>query len=386
MDNELLLSTEDVSNKKFRNKMKTFLVTTIIFFIISIIFISLYIYEKTNDDDKDNKNNKDKKSEDILTLWKENESKLKLINYIKTITKEGSNDFIKKEDRIAVFDFDGTLFQEKDPIYTDYKLFKYRILDDPEYSKIATEEQKILANKVKEIMKTLNYSNEIDKKVAKQSEKIFQNMTIDDFYLYVKNFAKQKSEGYNNLILGDGFYKPMLQVIEYLQKNDFIVYIVSGSDRFLVRALVDGHINIQNEYIIGTEVSIIATNQGDIDGLDYTFSKDDDLIFNGTLIKKNLNMNKVYNIIKEIGKKPILSFGNSGGDGSMANYVLSNEKYKTMAFMLLCDDLDREYGNEEKANKMKESCKDNNWIPVSMKNDWITIYGKDVTKKNNSNY
>ena len=125
MDNELLLSTEDVSNKKFRNKMKTFLVTTIIFFIISIIFISLYIYEKTNDDDKDNKNNKDKKSEDILTLWKENESKLKLINYIKTITKEGSNDFIKKEDRIAVFDFDGTLFQETDPIYTDYKLFKY---------------------------------------------------------------------------------------------------------------------------------------------------------------------------------------------------------------------------------------------------------------------
>ena len=96
----------------------------------------------------------------------------------------------------------------------------------------------------------------------------------------------------------------MLQIIEYLQKNDFYVYIVSGSDRFLVRALIDGHINLQNEYIIGTEVSIVASHQGEIDGFDYTYTKENDLIFNGTLINKNLNMNKVYNIIKEIGRIP----------------------------------------------------------------------------------
>ena len=378
MENDLLLSAEDIATKKFKIRMKTFLFTTIIFFIISLVFISLYIYEKTKEDDKED-------TTKVLKFWNNNESKKKLVNYIKTITKEDSKDFIKKEDRIAVFDFDGTLFQETDPVYTDYKLFKYRVLDDLDYSKIATDEQKEIAHKIEEIMKTHNYSDELDKRVSRQSAKLFYNMTVDDFYLYIKKFASQPSDGYNNLTLGEGFYKPMLQVIEYLQKNDFIVYIVSGSDRFLVRALIDGHINVPNEHIIGTEVSIIASHQGEVDGLDYSFTKEDELIFNGTLIQKNLNMNKVYNIIKEIGKIPILSFGNSSGDSSMANYVLTNAKYKTMAFMLLCDDLEREYGNEEKAKKMEESCKVNNWIPVSMKNDWTTIYGKDVTKKKSNN-
>ena len=48
--------------------------------------------------------------------------------------------------------------------------------------------------------------------------------------------------------------------------------------------------------------------------------------------------------------------------------------------MLLCDDLDRENGNEKKAETMKEQCQINNWIPVSMKNDWKTIYGNNVTR------
>ena len=377
MDNELLLSSVDVSTKKFKNKMKTFLVTTIIFFIISIVFISLYIYEKIKDDDK----NKDDKSEKLLSFWENKEAKKKLVNYIKTITDEDSKDFIKKEDRIAVFDFDGTLFQETDPVYTDYKLFKYRVLDDLDYFQIASEEQKEIALIIEEIFTSHNYSDALDKRVSRESAKLFYNMTVDDYYLYIKNFASQPSYGFNNLTLGEAFYKPMLQVIEYLQKNEFTVYVVSGSDRFLVRALIDGHINIPNENIIGTEVSIIASHQGKTDGLDYIFTKEDELIFNGTLIGKNLNMNKVYNIIKEIGKIPILSFGNSGGDSSMANYVLSNEKYKTMAFMLLCDDLERENGNLEKAKSMKESCEINNWVPVSMKNDWTTIYGPNVTKK-----
>lgn len=376
MENDLLFSTEDLSTKKYKSKMKTFLVTTIILLIISLVFISLYTYEKVKDDDEDE--DKKEKTEKILTFWNENESKTKLINYIKTITKEGSKDFIKKEDRIAVFDFDGTLFQETDPIYTDYKLFKYRV-DDPDYS--ASDEQKKIAEIIGDLMTSKNYTDELDKRISNQNAKLFYNMTIDDFYLYIKKFGNTPSYGFNNLKLGDGFFKPMLQVIEYLQKNDFSVYIVSGSDRFLVRALVDGHINLQKENIIGTEVSIIASHQGDINGLDYTFTKEEDLIFNGTLINKNLNMNKVYNIIKEIGKKPILSFGNSSGDYSMANFVLSNENYKTMAFMLLCDDLVRENGNEEKANQMKEACKVNNWVPISMKNDWKTIYGDNVEKK-----
>ncbi len=64
----------------------------------------------------------------------------------------------------------------------------------------------------------------------------------------------------------------------------------------------------------------------------------------------------------------------------MAEYVRTGNKYKAMAFMLCCDDTSREYGNETKAKSMKAQCSQHGWIPISMKNDWKTIYGDGVTK------
>ena len=92
-------------------------------------------------------------------------------------------------------------------------------------------------------------------------------------------------------------------------------------------------------------------------------------------------MNKVSVIMQEIGQQPVLSFGNSTGDSSMAEYVTSGNKYPSLAFMLCCDDLVRENGSESKAQKMVDLCAEFGWVPVSMKNDWTTIYGDGVTKK-----
>ena len=92
-------------------------------------------------------------------------------------------------------------------------------------------------------------------------------------------------------------------------------------------------------------------------------------------------MNKVSVIAQEIGVQPVLSFGNSTGDASMAEYVTSGNEYPSLAFMLCCDDTVRENGNETKADKMKALCEEFGWVSVSMKNDWKTIYGDGVTKK-----
>jgi hypothetical protein len=134
----------------------------------------------------------------------------------------------------------------------------------------------------------------------------------------------------------------MLEVIEYLQDNDFIIYIVSGSDRFTVRSLIEGHIDIPKNYVIRTEARMVATHEGDTDGFIYTFRQDDVMVFEGKLLIKDLYMNKVHNMIREIGQLPVLSFDNSGGDSSVANYVLTNKKYKGLSLMLLCDDTERE--------------------------------------------
>lgn len=97
-------------------------------------------------------------------------------------------------------------------------------------------------------------------------------------------------------------------------------------------------------------------------------------------IIKNLQMNKVSTIIKEIGVQPVLGFGNSLTDASMVNFAQYNPNYKSLGFMLCCDDLEREYGNIAKADKMRADCEKNGWIPISMRDDWKTIYGDGVTK------
>ena len=77
----------------------------------------------------------------------------------------------------------------------------------------------------------------------------------------------------------------------------------------------------------------------------------------------------------------MLAFGNSSSDISMLNYTLQKNPHRAMGFMVLCDDLAREYGNAGKAEKMRSACGKNGWIPISMRDDWKTIYGDGVERK-----
>ena len=181
---------------------------------------------------------------------------------------------------------------------------------------------------------------------------------------------------------GGGYYLPMVQVVEYLQANDFSVYIVSGTDRLIVRGIFSDEscpIDLPLNQVIGSDETLVGSAQGDADGLDYTFTQDEKLVLGGEFTLKDLKQNKVYLIQREIAKQPVLSFGNSSGDFAMDNYALSNSKHPAAAFQLCCDDLTRENGSESKADAMREDCQKNGYVPVSMANDWKTIYGDGVT-------
>ena len=318
-----------------------------------------------------------------LSLWNdEAAAKSELLDYIKAVTTEGSEDFIPVEDRIAVFDLDGTLACETDPAYFDHCIYKYRIMDDPDYKDKATEFEKAVCKEVVQFMETGVSAENSMIHHGQAVASAFSGLTPEEFEDYVVKFAKQPSPSYENLTRGDAFYKPMLEVVELLKDNDFKVYVVSGTDRFIVRGLVKASpLELPDSQIIGSDESLVAPDQGKADGLDYQFDDNDQLVLGGEFIVKNLDMNKVTVIQQEIGKRPVLSFGNSGSDSSMAEYVINDNQYKAKAFMLCCDDTERENGNIEKAEKMKNSCKENGWTAISMKNDWKTIYGDNVTRK-----
>ena len=322
-------------------------------------------------------------AEDALSLWTADSFvKEMLVTYMQAITQEGSEDYIPPIDRIAVFDFDGTLFCETDPNYFDYTLLVHRVLEDPDYRDRASDYEKETALKIVQQNETGESFSGLEIDHGKCIASSFAGMTLDDFDAYIQEFKKLPMPSYEGMLRGDGWYLPMLQVVEYLQANDFTVYVVSGTDRFIVRGIVrNSPMQLPPRNIIGSDETVVASKQGDSDGLNYVFMNDDVLILGGDFIVKNLKMNKVSVIIQEIGQQPVLSFGNSTGDASMAEYVTSNNRYPSIAFMLCCDDTERENGNIGKADKMFSLCENFGWVPISMRDDWTTIYGDSVVKK-----
>lgn len=377
------MENEGLLNLEIGQKPKVLIIWKVITLILAVCLITIIILYALGVGWKEKKEEEEEDYESILTLWNEKSSVIeKLIPYVKSISDENNTDFIPVEDRIAVFDLDGTLFCETDPIYFDWNMFAYRVLDDPTYNITAEESDKELARKIR-AADIHNLPEGLEKIHAVRNAAVFKGMSMENYTEYVKNFLNADAPGYTNMKRGDAFYKPMIEVVEYLKKYKFTVFIVSGTERFEVRTIVKGHIDIPESQIIGSVSTVRSNKQGDLDGLDYQYEKDDYVILGGGFIIKNVKANKISTINTEIGKKPVLSFGNSSGDKSMANFVTYNNKYKSLAFMLLCNDLERENGNQAKADTMMQLCKDYNWLPISMKDDWKTIYGEGVERKKN---
>ncbi len=350
--------------------------------VLLIAVCALYI-TKSVTDSKKAQETKTKKGSEILTLWNDDSpAKKELVGYVEAVTDENSSDYIPVKNRIAVFDMDGTICSETNPTYFDYSLFMYRVLEDENYKDKASDFEKDVALRIYNSVTGNGSSDGIPVDHGKGVASAFAGMTVDEFEEYVKAFRDMPAPGYTNMTRGESFYLPMLQVIEYLQANDFTVYIVSGTDRFIVRGLIRDNdmLDLPMNQLIGSDETLAASGQDGEDGLNYQFNETDKLILGGEFLIKNLKMNKVSVIEQEIGEQPVLSFGNSTGDQSMAEYVTNNNKYRSLAFMVCCDDLTREYGNEESAAKMAGLCTQYGWTAISMKNDWKTIYGYDVVK------
>ncbi len=320
--------------------------------------------------------------EDPLSLWTaDSAAKQALIDYVTSVTDENSADFIPAEDRIATFDVDGTLINETDPNYFDYTLLVHRVLEDPDYIDKASDFEKATANKIVDQNENGTKYSELPVEHGQAVASAFKGMTVDEFYDYVHAFAETDMPSYENMKRGEAFYAPMVQVVNYLQANGFDVYMMSGTDRLIMRGIFSSDlcpVNISLDHVMGSDEYLVGSNQGEEDGLDYTFGQDEKLVLSGDFMMKTLKENKVYIIQREIGKQPVLSFGNSSGDFAMDNYALSNPNYKSAAFQLCCDDLERENGNQSKADSMYADCEANGYIPVSMKNDWTTIYPEGV--------
>jgi len=312
--------------------------------------------------------------------WNQCDALTALKTYVEDVTNPQSANFIRVEDRIATFDMDGTFVGELYPTYFEYNMLEYRVLDDTTYRDRAPEDVRQAAQAIRDFVRTgKKLPDHFDMIHARAAAKAYAGMTVAEFDAYVKAYAALPANGFTGMTYGQSFYKPMLEVFDYLKDNGFTYYVVSGSDRAICRALVES-IGIAPNRVIGMDVWYKSSNQGEVAGVNYTMSQAEYLVRTDSLIIKNLKTNKVLQISQEIGKVPVLSFGNSGGDSAMHNYCLSNQEHRTAAFMLIADDDARDHANRDKALALGEQWRANGYHVISMRDDFRTIYGDNVQK------
>ena len=311
--------------------------------------------------------------------WNNCEALMALQEYVKDVTDPSSPNYIPPSDRIATFDMDGTFLGELYPSYFEYNLLEYRVLDDTAYGNHAPDDVREAAQQIRDFVRNgTPLPDHFDMIHARAAAKAYAGMTLAEFKAYVKAYAALPANGFTGMTYGQSFYKPMLEVFGYLEDNDFTYYVVSGSDRFICRALVES-IGIEPNRVIGMDVRLESASQGTEEGVNYTMGREEDIIRTDELIIKNLKTNKVLQISQEIGKVPVLSFGNSGGDAAMHNYCLGNT-LPSAAFMLIADDEDRDHANREKALLLGERWREAGYHVISMRDDFVTIYRPGVVK------
>ena len=314
----------------------------------------------------------------LSEYWTEGSAAAESLNaYLLAVTDENSPDFIPVDERIAVFDLDGTLMCETYPFCFEYMVFADYALHSG--SDTITDEVRAVAQ---EIMDAAGGEKPdgMSTRQARAGAVAYQGMTMDELAEVVARFKGKEAWGFSGMTYGGAFYKPMVELFEKLQQNGFTVYIVTATERNIVREVIAGTLRIPASQVIGTEYGYTTTGQGDMADTDYTFQPSDRIVFDGSYYGENAKTSKVDAIVREIGQQPVLAFGNSSGDLAMEIYTISNNPRKSAAYMVIADDEEREYGDADSAVEKGRAYSELGIGIISMRDDFRTIYGDDVKK------
>lgn len=323
------------------------------------IFIFSCIFGATNVTAKEQLNS--------LPSWHDGAKKQTVINFVNEVTNVNSPNFVDKSARIAVFDNDGTLWAEQ-PIYAQLMFAIERIYAlAPKHPQWQNTQPfaKLLKGDIKGALS--HDENAVNDIVMAANT----GMNDEEYTEIVKQWMTKAKHPVSQRLYTEMIYQPMLELIQYLQANDFKTYIVSGGGSQFIRSWSEEVYGIPPEQVIGSTMK-----------RSYQLQNGKQVIFRESNMDfYNNNANKVIAINTHIGRRPIAAFGNSDGDMKMLNYVTDGEG-ASLGMLIHHTDEKREwaYDRESKIghlNKGLDIAKDNDWSIVDMKSDWKVIYPAD---------
>lgn len=302
---------------------------------------------------------------DPLPSWNETPIKKSMLNFINNDAQK-----IPVEDRIAVFDMDGTIACET-PLWFEMYAAVYglnlqsekdpSLLKQPEYQ-YAYQLKKNPADTA-----VINHFGKyIDPMVYKAWAGVDNEVYVDSARSYL---SRTKDPKYNQLI-ANMFYQPMLELLSYLKEKKFTIYIVSGSTQGCIWSVCPQTIGFDRAHQIGTR-------QIQVPVFDPANKKTMFVLQQGIFPPKNDGTGKSLNIYSFVGKAPVFAFGNTTGDFGMF-HLTSTSKYPHVEYLLNHNDSVREYAyppyHGTAVPAWQDSMKVNNWKQVDMASEFKIVW------------
>ncbi len=196
----------------------------------------------------------------------------------------------------------------------------------------------------------------------------FDSITVENYDARVRSFFDDADHPTLDRPYSGCGYAPMVELLRYLEANGFTIYIASGGDRDFMRPVAGRLYGIPPERVIGSAL-----------GLSYREGADtSDLLYKAAMDFFDDGPEKPVRIWSRIGRRPILSVGNSNGDLPMLAFSGLSDR-PALRVLILHDDADREFDYVAGAEQALEHAREKNWTVVSMKNDWTSVFSPAVT-------
>ena len=306
-------------------------------------------------------------AEDLLPSWADTAPKQAILDFVARVSESNGDDFVPEQDRLAVFDNDGTLWPEC-PMP-----FQIAFVVD-EVKRLATEQPELAKDPMVKAalegdFKAL-FAGEKHDGFMKIMALTHSGMSSDEFARRVKSwFSKAKYPPLGTLY-GKATYQPMQEVISLLRSKDFKIAIVSGGGADFMRQFSQDVYDIEPEWVLGSSADVVFELQDD----QPTFMKQ------ATGLYINDKVGKSVRIYQQLGRRPIACFGNSDGDQSMLEYTTIGNPYKSLGVIVHHTDGQRECQYDAKppfSGKLITALEDaskRGWVVVDMKQDWKTVF------------
>jgi phosphoserine phosphatase len=308
-------------------------------------------------------------SADELASWRDGPARQAIVGFVARVCGEDGSEPVPVEERLAVFDNDGTLWCEKPmPIQLDFIL--RRLVEMAEAEPELRERQPWKAAHERDygwlsrLMDEHYAGDDTNVKVlAAGILAAYDGISVEDFEAQAHAFLRSAQHP----TLGRGYldtaYAPMVELLDYLAANGFSNYIASGGGRDFMRPISQDVYGIPRQRVIGSSAALAYTS--DDRGGTITHKPEADYLDDGP--------QKPIRIWSRTGRRPLLAAGNSNGDVPMLHFTQHADK-PSLRLLVLHDDAEREFAYTSGAEQALDQAAVDGWTVISVKHDWATVF------------